>query len=275
MIKIIKSLEILENILCVYKNYLFYGKRSKLMIMIHIVFKFLYNLLVLLVYIFLKKIEPQRFNYKHSIFLTIHLAILYGDTFIVLYSLYKSEAYKTFITNLISIHKIYNNDVNYQMNLKRLQTMLFTICAALIIIAVSLNVQNTIYLLISFEDFPMLTILMTQSSIMYSEVCFILEYLVLYTFLSLLSNMLQSLNKTVLMMHEQIQKRETLVDSSSDLIEKVQQLAELYKCLVNLSKQLSPCFKYQVNNNIIKNYTSTSFITVKRVILFNLGLWCT
>lgn len=240
--------------MCVYRNHLFYGKKKIYFIIVHVLVElFLYFLIFM--YNFYKAvntnglpIDIQCFYY----FLSVN--IFSSDVICSLYGLYKGRAYKKFVINFLTLHSIYKKDIHYVRNLKQLQIIFLTTFSAMFIISLTFIVINTGSIL-KFGSSSFVETFFLNFAVLHCEVCFTLEYLVIYIFLSLLSNILNSLNGTLVVIERQVQKEnKTHSDTnrqtcSSNVAEKIQQSTELYKRITDLSNELSECFKLQVNMN--------------------------
>lgn len=99
------------------------------------------------------------------------------------------------------------------------------------------------------SDLSTLYIFSLNYSFLLNEITFILEFMTLYVFLSLLTNLLKSLNSAIYDIQNNLYLKDELSmgHSNSILVEKLIKWAELYDCLMDSSKQLSACFNHYVN----------------------------
>lgn len=263
-IQIINYIETFENIMCIYRNHQFFGQRKKYFIMFHVFIELSLYLLMLannIRWVMEKSATTKDVQYFYY-FLCFNIFL--SDVICTIYGIYKGGAYKKFVTSLLALHNIYKNEMHYIKNLNQIKIIFLTTLATMFIISVAFITMNTISLYM-YDHVSVSTLLLSNFSILHSEVCFTLEYLVIYTFLSLLSNILRSLNGTLTEIQEQVQKEITMCleineqNSSSNFVTKIHQLSELYKCVVELSNQLFMCFKTQVNmNSMVYSFKSFS-----------------
>lgn len=243
----IQCIELAENVLCIYRNYLFCKKEYNFFIMFRIVIEvIIYSLLVLNNLIFLID-ELQYSNGSEYVYFAVYVMFFF-DVFLGFFSVYKSVAYKNFIHNLVAIHNVYNKNINYNRNIKRMQILLFGNFTVILIIAVYLIVDITYYLR-SGSNWDTMFICSVIYSLFRNEITYALEFMALYTFLSILTSLLKCLNNTILEIQENVQSKEELniETSHSVLVEKLTRWAEVYQYLLDASKQLSACFKNHVN----------------------------
>lgn len=258
-IKLIKYLEISENIMCVYRNYLFFGKKKIYFILAHVLIELIMYLLLFINNINLLRNANGLPVDVMYFYLFLCSSIYSGDMVCSLYGLYKGDVYKNFLANLLTLHNICKNYKDYNSNLKKLEIILLTIFTVTLILAVGSTAINTISYFTNTSHINLAKVLLSNFSIMRSQILFTLENLVLCAFISLLSNILSSLNATLMEIREQKQELNTMSlgisrqTHSLNVVDKIQKSAELYNCTVDLSNKLSMCFKHQVNihvNNI-------------------------
>lgn len=243
MHNIIRYIEVAENILCIYRNYLFCRQRFKPLIKFRIVIEVMIFPLIIFSNLFFTIQEQDEFNlidiYSGPSF------IFFGDVLLGFLSKSKSAAYKIFVDNLMVVHNVYNENVNYRRGLKRLYIVIFTSFTVILVVIVCFIATFILSLMTIGVSSSTLSALTALYSLFRNLITYILEYVALYIFLSLLTNLLICLNTTIL----EIQKKRELDTeySYSILVDELTQWADLYDCLVESGKHLSACFSDYVS----------------------------
>lgn len=252
MRNIVQCIEVAENIMCIYRNYLFCRQRYKTIIVLRIVIEVvIFALMIFNNFFFIIREAKLGIDLKYLYFL--NYTLFFGDVLLGFFSVSRKAAYKIFIDNLMTVNDVYHKDINYNRSLKQLRIVFYTTFIVLSAMAISLTVINvTVRYLASVVTGSILDTFSENFSLLRNEITFILEYISLYTFLSILANLLKCLNSTIF----EIQKKLLLKEEQSEyshsiLVEKLKQWTELYECLVEGSKQLAACFKNHVNMLLI------------------------
>lgn len=252
MRNIVQCIEVAENIMCIYRNYLFCRQRYKTIIVLRIVIEVvIFALMIFNNFFFIIREAKLGIDLKYLYFL--NYTLFFGDVLLGFFSVSRKAAYKIFIDNLMTVNNVYHKDINYNRSLKQLRIVFYTTFSVLSAMAMSLTVINvTVRYLASVVTGSILDTFSENFSLLRNEITFILEYISLYTFLSILANLLKCLNSTIFEIQKiLLLKEEQSEYSHSILVEKLKQWTELYECLVEGSKQLAACFKNHVNMLLI------------------------
>lgn len=250
-LKFIQYFLLTENIKGIYRNYLFYGRRSRKRVLFCIIFEILLNLVLLVnnLHIFEQVYEYKVDSYYYFVILFVFLSNFTSIVFSVL----KSLEYKMAVTNLMIVHDDFIEDSNYKNNLKQLKTVIIVSFTVLFIIIFPHMVwQFRLLTLLKNNSFAII-IFFWCVSLLCNKINFILDFFALYIYIDLLSNLLKCLNSTVLELEDKMyieKKNKSMIEINKqnlNMLAKIQRCAEWYACLVESSKQLSECFKYQVN----------------------------
>lgn len=263
-LKIIRYLRVVENINGIYRNYFFYGRRSKKLVLLHLTFEILLRLLLLTSHTFLvllitKNTDLEKYAWICSFGLIIYFL---SDLISVACGVLKSLEYKIAIVNLIIVHDDYIDDVNYKRNRKQTQIVVLISFTVLVIIIFTSAIYRFLNLLL-LGNSSSLTFFFLILSVFRNKIICILDFFALYIYIDLLSDLLKCLNRTVLELQEKIRMgTQSFLERNGQnlhMLENVQLCSELYGCLVNSGKQLSECFKYQVNIHIFFRFSSFLF----------------
>lgn len=247
MHKIIHCIELAENIMCIYRNYLFCRKKYKTLILLRILIEAVFYGLVVFSNLFSIVNEVKISSLKYFDFMMY--TMYFGDIFFGFLSKSKCASYKVFIDNLTEVHNVFKKDVNYIRRLKRLSIILFVSYSVSSTVTVYFTIFDVINNIPLSSNWGTLYFFYVICTILRNELTYILEFMALYAFLSLLTHFLKCLNSTLSEIQKNLQLKEELNTEYGDsvLIEKLTQWAELYKCLVESAKQLSAFFNNYVN----------------------------
>lgn len=156
------------------------------------------------------------------------------------------------MTDLSTAHEVYKNEPNYIKNLKRLEIVSLSSTASFAVARICLTLLNLFYTFsavgsIFLMDF---THALFSLSEMWNEIHYFLEQFVLFTFITVLYNLLKCLNASITevctkLANEMKKFNNTVYENIS--VEQVHSWVENYQNIVNCSKEISSCFKYQVN----------------------------
>lgn len=249
-IRLLRSIVFLENLLCIYRNFLFFNKKARAIILIHITIELVLYVLSIVNNSFII------YSYFHSdnrsmliVFTTI--CCFYVVTFVsIVMGILRSEEFKDLVTSLELINKFFTNNKTYLKSLGRSNTMIIAIttilyCVTCIGIAVDKITLNDFY------EFTTSDVIWTVSSTLlelrYQTECVVyfgIEYLFLI-FTKHLNLLVKEAIKKVSLDNNGTVKD---VPISSDAVTKneVKRWATIYRQLMMSSKLLQACFSLQV-----------------------------
>lgn len=236
----------------IFRNYGFYEKKSKAVIVLYIMFKVMLCVLSLMNNISIPVVLlPIPKNMK-AFYAWGYMNIFFGDIICIVCSIFKSREYKMAVLNLMTVHDAYSEDVHYKKYLKQTAVTFVATCGVILFVELSIGVWN--YYLIQLYLNERGIILFMIFSVFCNKVNYYLNFIALQIYLDIISNLLKCLNGTLA---EIIGTRgrdytESILEINrhykhSELSEKIQEWVKLRERLVLSGQQLTACLKYQVN----------------------------
>lgn len=246
--KIIKLLETTDTVLGVHRNYVFLSKKSQFFCKLRVLGE-------LMLCIIFAKFLFDGFVVYTKIYLTFEIFSFissFNALFILLSSIITSSTYKCFIENLLVVDSQYRFDLNYIKKSKKLvKTIYIKIVLSCIVYATVLTTKIIFKLYLerkhysTDELFSLFCAVLTESR-------FILRHVVVYGYITMIKNLLESLNYSILDAQVKYRRKQKKLHSNSvkedDQIsmEQIVIWATQFQCLLNCSRNASICFKVQV-----------------------------
>lgn len=243
-IKILRILEKVENLLCVYRNYYLIKKYHKLLVSIRIIVGSCFNFAIFIYNCHFINALLYSAGDVANLYILNHFLNYVTVITCVICAILNTMSYKDLITNLNTIHNVYITEICYTKSLKRLRLFLVTCTVIYYIIKISVSiVRLLIHLFLSgISQVPQFIVLVI-SELCY-ETLFLLEHVVVYSYITIIYNLLKCINLSVSKVLLHID--DDLYESALTVAE-VNQWTERYQYLMNCVKLLSACFQKQVS----------------------------
>lgn len=250
-INVINQVQTIEVVFGIYRNYITYNRKCKIFIIIRIIFQLL---------IYLSAFTHNIFWLLNS---DVNVAMFFLSTFnlicivtFLVCSVQNSAHYKILTTNLIAVHYAYNDNCSYNRRLQQLKSIFlvgFTIyvfmgscCTLFKMVYEAVFISHGFYT----SETPLVYVWRFTYRLHYN-----LEFFALYVILKVLCNLIKCLNDSLAEIQLEMKTEEYSLQSNrhghfcneSNVIFKISQWTDLYECIVNCRQELSKCFEYQVN----------------------------
>ena len=247
---IIKTLTKAENLRGVYRNYVFLSKYLKILSALHIIFDIVVYPVIL--HNNVTVISQVTNNRIYRIVQILQVTIFLSSPVIVISGCLSSRSYKLFIENILSVHKYFQNEPTYIRNSKKLKkNILITTVLSIALIMLALLIKLVCLSFIRHLEMTMKVIVLTISHLMLEE-RIIIEHIVMYTYITMVKDLLRCVNNGIFDVQVKFNDIETELCSDGTewndvlTVEQVEQWATQFKCLLTCSRNLSVCFKAQV-----------------------------
>lgn len=253
--KIINMVTTIENILGIYRNFSSFSKRRQVIIVIRVVVE-----IILAIYLFLNLVYPLYANFEKSANYKLYIRIIYhfirlsDGIIVILFAIKNSSNYKVFLTEYIRVENFLQKEPTYTKCLKKLRrffilvsSISITVCIFIFILLLPARNKNFqgVDLMVPYYIWMVIKLM--------NELRFMLEHMVLYTYITMLQSYLECINQFILktqMKYDATENRlykDRRQNNEILRVEEVEHWAKTYECLTICSKHLSTCFKMQVN----------------------------
>ena len=240
-----------ENIMGVYRNYAFVSKRSQRLSTLRILAEtvicsgiFVYDMY----YVAGQSVDRLIYVYEYN-----QLVKLLNGPVIMISGALNSRSFKLFKDNFKFVHQQFLNESSYVKYSRKLKVVFVIIITVTFISSTGFEASKMIGRLHKSPEPNICFAIILFLGNMVVQNRFILEHAVMYIYITMVRNLLNCLNNSIFdieVKYDESKKR-LCSDSTESIyvltVERVEQWASQFKCLSACSRNLSVCFKAQVN----------------------------
>ncbi|KAG6449427.1 hypothetical protein O3G_MSEX006070, partial [Manduca sexta] len=245
-IKPIKTIIFVENMLCIYRNYIFYGENAKRIRILRITVEIILYAAVSVIGLIIL------YNHFHNnlgtvlIIYLINILFLGYSTLCMINGMRHSNYFKEFVDTFEKLHRNFDNDITYNKSLNFLN-LLFILASTtyFVMISLELTIDKINQKLFNQAIFFGILVIWEKIIRWYRMISEYLVYCVLVTILhNFFKRFNENLDKTQKILHENIINGGDM--SYRINLKIIEESTEMYTILVVNSKAFRKCFGEQV-----------------------------
>ncbi|KAG6449424.1 hypothetical protein O3G_MSEX006044 [Manduca sexta] len=243
-IKAIKIFLFIENILCIYRNYTFYKKKTQKIVLFHVIITLSFCVAVVANDIYVT------YEYFRGNLSTLFLILIYHFQFTVytmlsiVCGISQSSSFEELINTLEKMHNKFKDDVYHANSLKKMNTHCILPVVYFIVLTLSVLYERMNYV---FLDHLIVFDVLQYISEIAMSYCYLTQYFVYSLYLTIIYELFKRfyilLNEVKTKLDEKIVAGEKITDNINLKI--IEEWAEMYGDLVKISKAFRKCFSGQ------------------------------
>lgn len=264
-IKVIRVLIKIENLFCIYRNFCCSENTSKVLILLQIFIQLSIFVATLIKNsILIAKLTTQELAINASnsngiiLFVTFYILKFSSGLFFMIFGVWYSSQYKTFVKHLMTVHRVYKGTPTYDTNLRRLE--LISVPSVIVLVFIRLLLASLKFLdkmlYLPTEYYSKFILFFSEAWI---DILYVVEIFVLHTHILMIYYLQRCLNSAISNVQESFirvdrhlyEHRQVVQARHEQLVtaEQVRRWTAIHTLLLCCSQLISLCFKHQVSTS--------------------------